>query len=238
MSRSPRAGSARASSSVIPTVATGGCENTAHATLSWSGLVGWSRKAVLAKAMPSMSATGVRLMRSVTSPMAHTPSAVVREYSSTLIAPLLVSSTPAASRPRLATLGLRPVAHMTSSASMGPLVVSSLRPPPSSLVMDSGLAPACTVMPLASYCSCTNARTSSSKPRRGRSCRKTRCTSEPMDLKIAANSSAMYPPPITTIFLGRAGSSRASSEVIPSSAPGTSGTKARPPTATRMCLAV
>lgn len=37
----------------------------------------------LAKAMPSMSATGVRLMRLVTSPMAHTPGTLVRLNSST-----------------------------------------------------------------------------------------------------------------------------------------------------------
>ena len=45
-------------------------------------------------------ATGVRLIRSVTSPTAQMFSTLEREYSSTFTAPFSASSTPAASRPR------------------------------------------------------------------------------------------------------------------------------------------
>jgi hypothetical protein len=51
-------------------VATGGWLNTAEATLAWSMARGLFRKTVSTKAMASWIATGVRLMRSVTSPTA------------------------------------------------------------------------------------------------------------------------------------------------------------------------
>mmetsp|Transcript_23125 Transcript_23125/g.75392 ORF Transcript_23125/g.75392 Transcript_23125/m.75392 type:complete len:235 (-) Transcript_23125:762-1466(-) len=158
--------SAIASSSVRPTVATGGCEKTAHATPVWSGLVGLSWKSVLARHIPSCSATGVRLMRSVTSPMACTLSHVVFEYSSTLIAPDSLSSTPAASRLRNLVLGLRPVANIAASASNSPPLVLSLIPSPC-FSTASGVSPGCRWMPLSASCSATNCLTSSSKPRSG-----------------------------------------------------------------------
>ena len=110
----------RASASVRPTVPIGGWEKTAVATCSWSKLVGLSWKTVAANAAPSRMATGVRLMRSVTSPTAQMLSAVVFENSSTLTAPRSLSSTPDASRPRSRTWGSRPVANITCS------VVSSM----------------------------------------------------------------------------------------------------------------
>merc|ERR1719335_114222 len=74
--------------------------------------------------MPSISATGVRLRRSVQSPTAQTPGALVRLRSSTATAPPL-SSTPASSSPRSATSGTRPTANMHSQAS-----TTTASPPP------------------------------------------------------------------------------------------------------------
>ena len=67
--------------------------------------------------MASISATGVSAILSVTSPIAQTPGAVVLENASTLIAPVLSStSTPASSSPRPRELGLRPVPNITRAA--------------------------------------------------------------------------------------------------------------------------
>jgi hypothetical protein len=60
----------RAAASVRPTVPISGWENTAVGMSSWSTVVGRPPKTVSAKAWPSRMATGVRLTRSVTSPMA------------------------------------------------------------------------------------------------------------------------------------------------------------------------
>ena len=62
-------------------------------------------------------ATGVRLMRSVTSPTAQMLGAVVFDHSSTAMAPALSSCTPAFSSPMPAVLGARPVAYITTSVS-------------------------------------------------------------------------------------------------------------------------
>ena len=56
-----------------------GVLNTAVGTSRWSGRVGAPPKTVRAKQMPSWSATGVRLMRSVTSPIAKMLGTLVRE---------------------------------------------------------------------------------------------------------------------------------------------------------------
>merc|ERR1719375_731866 len=81
--------------------------------------------------MPSISATGVRLRRSVQSPTAQTPGALVRLRSSTATAPPL-SSTPASSSPRSATSGTRPTANMHSQAS-----TTTASPPPLQLHPDA-----------------------------------------------------------------------------------------------------
>mmetsp|Transcript_33708 Transcript_33708/g.56615 ORF Transcript_33708/g.56615 Transcript_33708/m.56615 type:complete len:267 (+) Transcript_33708:466-1266(+) len=159
-----------ASSSVSPTVPICGCVNTAQATLVWSGAVWTPPKSVFESAMPSISATGVRLMRSVTSPMAQMLSTVVCENLSTLMAPLACISTPTASRPRCFTFGLRPVANITCSASITPPLCTSWSP---SAVFSTavGVVPGCMWMPFCFSCSAKNSRTSVSKPRKGRSCR-------------------------------------------------------------------
>mmetsp|Transcript_11601 Transcript_11601/g.24299 ORF Transcript_11601/g.24299 Transcript_11601/m.24299 type:complete len:204 (-) Transcript_11601:512-1123(-) len=189
-----------------------------------------------------MRATGVRLMRLVTSPTAHTCSAVVLENSSTLMAPLLVSSTPTSLRPRSGrlVLGERPVANMTRSHSSTGPPLSSVRVslPLAAFSIFTGLAPACTLMPRLLRFSPTVVRTSSSKPRRGVGWRYTMCVSAPEALKMPANSTAMNPPPITTTFLGTSSSVSASSEVIPNSAPGMFNLFAVPPVAIRMLDAV
>ena len=61
---------AMASSSFNPTEPIGGWLNTADAMLAYSTDDGAPPKTVCTKASPSASATGVRLTRSVTSPMA------------------------------------------------------------------------------------------------------------------------------------------------------------------------
>mmetsp|Transcript_14049 Transcript_14049/g.48388 ORF Transcript_14049/g.48388 Transcript_14049/m.48388 type:complete len:230 (+) Transcript_14049:543-1232(+) len=191
--------------------------------------------------MPSASATGVRLMRFVTSPMAYMPGTLVREYSSTTTAPRPSSLTPTLSSPRAgrAVLGTRPVANMTTSASSeSPLSVFSTRRPPGAFSTDFGLLPLTTFTPRSLRFSETTPRTSSSKPRRGRSCRYTSVTSLPRPLYICANSRPMYPEPTTTSRLGNVSRLRASSLVMPSSAPGMSGFTARPPVATTMLSAV
>ena len=53
-----------------PTVPTSGCENTAVGIVAWSTWTGRLPNTVSAKAWPSRIATGVRLMRWVTSPIA------------------------------------------------------------------------------------------------------------------------------------------------------------------------
>lgn len=71
--------------------------------------------------------------------------------------------------------------------------------------------------------------TSSSNPLNGRSARYTRCVSAPKPLKIPANSTAIYPAPKMTIFLGKDSSSKALSLVIVCSAPGIGNFVAFPP---------
>ena len=109
-----------ASSSVRPTLASSGWQNTADGTSRWSGLRGLLPNSVSAKQWPSMMATGVRLMRSVTSPTAQMLGAVVFDHSSTAMAPALSSCTPAFSSPMPAVLGARPVAYITRSVSNMP----------------------------------------------------------------------------------------------------------------------
>ena len=155
--------------------------------------------------MPSMSATGVRLTRFVTSPTAQMESTVVCEYSSTFTAPLASSSTPTSFKPRSgrSVLGTRPVAHMRQSVTtVSPLSISTERLPSSFLVTETGVTFAITSMLRASRFVATVERTSSSKPRRGRSARYAIFVSEPSPEKMPANSTAMYPPPITSTRLG------------------------------------
>ena len=94
-----------ASSSVRPTLASSGWQNTADGTSRWSALRGLLPNSVSAKQWPSISATGVRLMRSVTSPTAQMLGAVVFDHSSTAMAPALSSCTPTFSRPMPAGVG-------------------------------------------------------------------------------------------------------------------------------------
>src|SRR5262245_27798777 len=100
-----------ASSSVRPTVASSGWQNTAEGTSRWSGLRFLLPNSVSAKQWPSMMATGVRLMRSVTSPTAQMLDAVDFDHSSTATAPALSSCTPTFSRPMPDVFGARPVAY-------------------------------------------------------------------------------------------------------------------------------
>lgn len=87
-----------------------------------------SPNALSQNAIASISATGVSAILSVTSPIAQTPGAVVLEKASTLMAPVLASSsTPDFSSPRLWELGLRPVPNITRAApSMTPGLPSGL----------------------------------------------------------------------------------------------------------------
>ena len=62
-------------------------------------------------------------------------------------------------------------------------------------------------------------------------------TLAPSELKIPANSRAIYPPPTIIIFFGHALRSKASFDEITSSFPGKSGIKGLPPTAIRILLA-
>ena len=64
-----------------------GLENTAVGTFSWSMAVGSFLNSVRASHIASAVATGVRLMRLVTSPMAWIESTLLREYLSTITAP-------------------------------------------------------------------------------------------------------------------------------------------------------
>ena len=92
----------RAFSSDSPTLARLGSVNTAVGTFSWSTGVGSLRNSVRASHMASAVATGVRLIRLVTSPMAWIEPTELLEYSSTATAPSAASSTPTASSPSLA----------------------------------------------------------------------------------------------------------------------------------------
>mmetsp|Transcript_81341 Transcript_81341/g.228097 ORF Transcript_81341/g.228097 Transcript_81341/m.228097 type:complete len:255 (-) Transcript_81341:703-1467(-) len=170
-----------ASASVRPQLPMGGWLKTALGTFSWSGFVGSSPNIVLAMAMPSINATGVNAMRSVTSPMAKMDSTFVLLYSSTRTLPLLSSNaTPASSRPIAEELGFRPVANMTLSATTSvPLSVLKRSLPSPVASMEAGFSPLWTWMPLAASICERCDRTSSSKPRSGRSARYTRCTSVP-----------------------------------------------------------
>ena len=67
-----------------------------------------------------MSATGVRLMRSVTSPTAQMDGTDVRLNSSTAMAPAALSATPTLSRPSPRVFGLRPVANITCAPERDP----------------------------------------------------------------------------------------------------------------------
>mmetsp|Transcript_6781 Transcript_6781/g.30570 ORF Transcript_6781/g.30570 Transcript_6781/m.30570 type:complete len:207 (+) Transcript_6781:589-1209(+) len=168
-------------------------------------------------------------------------STVVLENSLTTTAPLASSSTPASFKPRSgrSVLGTRPVAHITQSHSIiVPLSSSRVRDPSSFLVTAFGLAPAWISVPREPKLVATVSRTSWSNPRRGRSARYTMSVLDPRPWKIPANSTAMYPPPMTTTRLGWCSNASASSEVMPSSAPGMSGFHALPPGARRMVLAV
>mmetsp|Transcript_19702 Transcript_19702/g.54108 ORF Transcript_19702/g.54108 Transcript_19702/m.54108 type:complete len:218 (+) Transcript_19702:201-854(+) len=133
-----------ASCSVRPQVPMGGWLKTALGTFSWSGSVSSPPNIVLAMAMPSMSATGVRLIRSVTSPMAKIESTAVLLYLSTKTLPLRSSSfTPTSSSPISEELGLRPVANITlSTTSSVPLSVLKHNFPSSCSSTASGLSPA------------------------------------------------------------------------------------------------
>lgn len=62
--------------------------------------------------------------------------------------------------------------------------------------------------------------TSSSKPLKTFFCRINMWTSDAKPLKMPANSTAIYPPPIIAIFVGFEGKSRAASESIAYSLPG------------------
>mmetsp|Transcript_10926 Transcript_10926/g.18705 ORF Transcript_10926/g.18705 Transcript_10926/m.18705 type:complete len:226 (+) Transcript_10926:523-1200(+) len=189
-----------------------------------------------------MRATGVRLMRLVTSPTAQTQSTVVRLNSSTLTAPSLFNSTPTSFRPRSGRLvfGDRPVANITISHSTIGSPASSVRDslPLAIFSILTGFVLACTCTPRLVKFSPTALRTSSSKPRRGVGWRYTMWVSVPEALKMPANSTAMNPPPSTTTFLGTSSIMSASSEVMPSSAPGMFSLLAVPPVAIRMWAAV
>mmetsp|Transcript_1022 Transcript_1022/g.3416 ORF Transcript_1022/g.3416 Transcript_1022/m.3416 type:complete len:263 (+) Transcript_1022:376-1164(+) len=200
---------AAASSSVRPHVPICGIEKTADATLAWSTAVGSLPKAVLATRVPSWIATGVSWMRSVTSPMAKMWSTFVLLNSSTMTPPLERVATPAFSRPRLAVLGLRPVAYMTQSkTSSAPVLKVTLRRPSAVFSILVGSALKCSLMPRASICVLSSSRHIMSKPRRKISPRYARCTSPSRgrkDSKMPANSTAMKPPPTTRVFLGHSG---------------------------------
>jgi hypothetical protein len=169
--------------------------------------------------MPSMSATGVRFMRFVTSPTAQMEGTVVWEYSSTTTAPFLSSSTPTSFKPRSgrSVLGTRPVAHITSSTTRSSLSPSNetTSEPSSFLTIFVGFTPDITRIPRLSRLFATVWRTSSSNPLKGRSARYAMVVSVPNPWKIPANSTAMYPPPTTKTRLGCVFSASASSEVMP-----------------------
>mmetsp|Transcript_15337 Transcript_15337/g.55216 ORF Transcript_15337/g.55216 Transcript_15337/m.55216 type:complete len:207 (-) Transcript_15337:566-1186(-) len=168
-------------------------------------------------------------------------STVVLEYSSTTTAPFASSSTPISFRPRSgrSVFGTRPVAHITQSVSITPAAsVSTERDPSSFFDIFNGLTPSRTTIPRPSRLFATVCRTSSSNPRSGRSARYMISTSEPKPAKMPANSTAMYPPPITRTRFGCFSNASASSEVIPRSAPGIEGYHALPPGARRIVFAL
>mmetsp|Transcript_156404 Transcript_156404/g.291915 ORF Transcript_156404/g.291915 Transcript_156404/m.291915 type:complete len:240 (-) Transcript_156404:616-1335(-) len=174
-----------ACSSVRPQLPIGGWEKTALGTPLWSGLACSPPNIVFAMAMPSMSATGVKAMRFVTSPIAKMLSMFVLLYSSTNTAPLRGSTaTPTSSRPICELFGFRPVANMTlSTSSSAPLSVLNTSLPSGASSIAAGLWPAWMWMPLALRSSVICRRTSSSKPRSGISPRNTKCTSDPYPWK-------------------------------------------------------
>mmetsp|Transcript_76753 Transcript_76753/g.200027 ORF Transcript_76753/g.200027 Transcript_76753/m.200027 type:complete len:221 (+) Transcript_76753:241-903(+) len=136
-----------ASTSVSPQLPIGGWLKTALGTPVWSGAAGSPPpNIVLAIAMPSISATGVKLIRSVTSPIAKMDSTFVLLNSSTRTFPLRLSScTPTSSRPMSALFGFRPVANITlSTVSSVPLSVVSFTFPAPASSMDRGFSFACT----------------------------------------------------------------------------------------------
>ena len=90
-----------------------GLAKTAVGTFSWSTGVRL-RHSVRASHIAS-AATGVRLMRLVTSPTAWIDGTLEVEYLSTITAPSAASCTPAGSRPSFAVFGRRPVANITRS---------------------------------------------------------------------------------------------------------------------------
>ena len=80
--------------------------------------------------------------------------------------PFSASSTPAASRPKPATLGLRPIANITSSVAMTSPSLSAQRVTPESFSTAATVRPVTMRMPCFPISARRCARTSSSKPRR------------------------------------------------------------------------
>ena len=152
-----------------------------------------------------------------TSPKAQMPSAVVRSRSSTFTAPRSVSSTPAASRFRPSTFGVRPVATNTASVdrhrraseptSDVPLIETDSLMPSSADVIALVSAPNRNLTPCDSSWARIAAATSSSSRGRNSSLCCSTVTAVPKSANIEANSSPMNPAPMIT---SRCGSSSTS----------------------------
>mmetsp|Transcript_133983 Transcript_133983/g.232626 ORF Transcript_133983/g.232626 Transcript_133983/m.232626 type:complete len:246 (-) Transcript_133983:632-1369(-) len=157
-----------ACSCVSPTVPIGGCEKTAAATKSWQGSRGLLPNSVSAKQWPSCKATGVRLMRLVTSPTAQILGTLVLEDLSTMIAPSPgLTATPAVSRPKLSVLAFRPVAYITWEATtVLPSSVVTKRLPSACFSTFEGLVFSCTSIPAFFISLHKCSRMSSSNPRK------------------------------------------------------------------------
>eukprot|EP01018_Ginkgo_biloba_P034333 Gb_40945 [translate_table: standard] len=154
------------------------------------------------------------------------------------MAPFFPIFTPTSSKPKFLVFGTRPVANITcEKPSSIPLVVLNVSKPSAVFSIASGEDSIWNSIPLRDICSATKSLISSSKPLRTFFWRINTCTSLLNPLKILANSSAMYPPPMIAILSGREGKSRAMSELMANSFPGMSGVKGRPPTETSMCFA-